>query len=68
MLIRSDARGDVAASAPLAAALARAHSRRPSWHTELRLVSPNPFIGLVVEDLIFRTIEQRTIRRWGMQH
>jgi NitT/TauT family transport system permease protein len=25
-------------------------------------------IGLVVENLIFRTIEQRTIRRWGMQH
>ena len=25
-------------------------------------------IGLVVENLIFRTIEQRTIRKWGMQH
>src|SRR5712691_3014675 len=25
-------------------------------------------IGLTVENLIFRTIEQRTIRRWGMQH
>ena len=25
-------------------------------------------IGLFVENLIFRTIEQRTIRRWGMQH
>ena len=23
-------------------------------------------IGLVVENLIFRTIEQRTVRRWGM--
>ena len=25
-------------------------------------------IGLLVESLIFRTIEQRTIRKWGMQH
>ncbi len=25
-------------------------------------------IGLLVENLIFRTIEQRTIRKWGMQH
>jgi len=24
-------------------------------------------IGLVVENLIFRTIEHRTVRRWGMQ-
>jgi NitT/TauT family transport system permease protein len=24
-------------------------------------------IGLVVENLIFQTIERRTIRRWGMQ-
>jgi sulfonate transport system permease protein len=24
-------------------------------------------IGLVVENLVFRTIEQRTVRRWGMQ-
>ena len=24
-------------------------------------------IGLVVENLIFRVIEQRTVRRWGMQ-
>ena len=23
--------------------------------------------GLVVENLVFRTLEQRTIRRWGMQ-
>jgi isocitrate/isopropylmalate dehydrogenase len=30
------------AGGALAAALARAHSRRPSWHTELRMVSPNP--------------------------
>jgi NitT/TauT family transport system permease protein len=25
-------------------------------------------IGLVVENLIFRTIERRTIQRWGVQH
>jgi len=25
-------------------------------------------IGLVVENLIFRVIEQRTVRRWGMQN
>ncbi len=25
-------------------------------------------IGLVVENLIFRTIERRTVQRWGMQH
>ena len=25
-------------------------------------------IGLLVENLIFRTIENRTIRKWGMQH
>ena len=25
-------------------------------------------IGLVVENLIFRVIENRTVRRWGMQH
>jgi NitT/TauT family transport system permease protein len=25
-------------------------------------------IGLAVENLIFRTIERRTVRRWGMQH
>jgi NitT/TauT family transport system permease protein len=25
-------------------------------------------IGLVVENLVFRTIEARTVRRWGMQH
>jgi NitT/TauT family transport system permease protein len=24
-------------------------------------------IGLVVENMIFRTIEARTVRRWGMQ-
>jgi NitT/TauT family transport system permease protein len=23
-------------------------------------------IGLVVENLVFRTIERRTVRRWGM--
>jgi NitT/TauT family transport system permease protein len=25
-------------------------------------------IGLIVENLVFRTIEARTVRRWGMQH
>ena len=25
-------------------------------------------IGLLVENVIFRTIEQRTVRRWGMQN
>lgn len=25
-------------------------------------------IGLVVENVVFRTIENRTVRRWGMQH
>ncbi|MDR3538667.1 MAG: ABC transporter permease [Acetobacteraceae bacterium] len=25
-------------------------------------------IGLVVENVVFRTLENRTIRRWGMQH
>jgi NitT/TauT family transport system permease protein len=25
------------------------------------------FIGLVVENLVFRTIEERTVRRWGQQ-
>jgi NitT/TauT family transport system permease protein len=25
-------------------------------------------IGLFVENLIFRTIEARTVKRWGMQH
>jgi NitT/TauT family transport system permease protein len=25
-------------------------------------------IGLIVENVVFRTIEQRTVRRWGMQH
>jgi NitT/TauT family transport system permease protein len=25
-------------------------------------------IGLLVESLIFRTLEQRTVRKWGMQH
>lgn len=25
-------------------------------------------IGLVVENLIFRTLENRTVRKWGMQH
>lgn len=25
-------------------------------------------IGLAVENLIFRTVENRTVRRWGMQH
>ena len=25
-------------------------------------------IGLVVENVIFRTIELKTVRRWGMQH
>jgi NitT/TauT family transport system permease protein len=24
-------------------------------------------IGLVVENLIFRSVEQRTVRRWGLQ-
>ena len=24
--------------------------------------------GLVVENVVFRRIEQRTVRRWGMQH
>ncbi|WP_316171567.1 MULTISPECIES: ABC transporter permease [unclassified Bradyrhizobium] len=26
------------------------------------------FIGLVVENLVFATIERKTVRRWGMQH
>jgi len=26
------------------------------------------FIGLVVENVVFATIERRTVRRWGMQH
>jgi NitT/TauT family transport system permease protein len=25
-------------------------------------------IGLIVENVVFRTIEARTVRRWGMQH
>ena len=25
-------------------------------------------VGLIVEGVIFRTIENKTIRRWGMQH
>ena len=25
-------------------------------------------IGLVVENVIFRTIERRTVRRWGLQN
>jgi NitT/TauT family transport system permease protein len=25
-------------------------------------------IGLLVENVVFRTIEQRTVRRWGMQN
>jgi len=25
-------------------------------------------IGLVVENLIFRTLENRTVRKWGMEH
>lgn len=25
-------------------------------------------IGLAVEGLVFRTLEQRTLRRWGMQN
>jgi len=25
-------------------------------------------IGLVIENLIFATVERRTVRRWGMQH
>lgn len=25
-------------------------------------------VGLIVEGVIFRTIEAKTIRRWGMQH
>jgi len=25
-------------------------------------------IGLVVENLIFRTVERRTVLRWGLQH
>ncbi|HZW76069.1 MAG TPA: ABC transporter permease, partial [Caldimonas sp.] len=24
-------------------------------------------IGLLVENIIFRTVEMRTVRRWGMQ-
>jgi len=24
-------------------------------------------IGLIVENVIFRTVEARTVRRWGMQ-
>ena len=40
-----------------------------------QLLIPNVFaglltvilFGLVVENLIFRTIENRTVRRWGMQ-
>ncbi|MDU6141206.1 ABC transporter permease, partial [Bradyrhizobium sp.] len=26
------------------------------------------FIGLVVENVVFATIERKTVRRWGMQH
>ena len=25
-------------------------------------------IGLVVENVVFRTVERRTVRRWGMQN
>jgi NitT/TauT family transport system permease protein len=25
-------------------------------------------IGLLVENLIFRTLEGKTVRKWGMQH
>ena len=25
-------------------------------------------IGLVVENIVFASIERRTVRRWGMQH
>ena len=40
-----------------------------------QLLIPNVFaglltvilFGLIVENLIFRTIENRTVRRWGMQ-
>ncbi|MDB5921880.1 MAG: hypothetical protein JWN13_816, partial [Betaproteobacteria bacterium] len=24
-------------------------------------------IGLIVENLVFQTVEKRTVRRWGMQ-
>lgn len=26
------------------------------------------FIGLIVENFIFRTVETRTVKKWGMQH
>ena len=51
--------------------------RRPGWfivNNKNILDIPNVFaglltviiIGLLVENVIFRTVEARTIRRWGM--
>ena len=34
---------------------------------DMLMAVPVILIGLVVESVIFRTIEARTVRRWGMQ-
>ena len=48
---------------------------RHTFEQKNQLLIPNVFagllpvilFGLIVENLIFRTIENRTVRRWGMQ-
>ena len=39
--------------------------KRPVFATVMSLVLI--IFGLFVENVIFRTIERRTVRRWGMQ-
>ena len=54
---------------------ADAGDRRYIYENKNQLEMPNVFagllivilIGLAVENLIFRLIENRTVRRWGMQ-
>jgi NitT/TauT family transport system permease protein len=38
------------------------------FESKNQLDIPEVFAGLLVETVVFRTLENRTVRRWGMQH
>ena len=49
------------------APLGRAGGTRPRWVVAWAFAAVVIIIGLLVESVIFRFIESRTVRRWGMQ-
>ncbi len=52
------------ASAGSSSRTATSSTSRPSSRGLLTVI----IIGLVVENLIFRTLERRTVQKWGLQH